>query len=129
VTLLVGGFNGETVAVPHELRDYMLASRFAADRVGVIHNGMEPGSAPSFADRVRARRSLGIDDTAFVVMAVARLDPVKDFPTLIDAFARVRAQLPRARLVIIGDGPERARIETCAARPDLARSGRRLGYP
>jgi L-malate glycosyltransferase len=120
VNPVLSRFNGEIVAVSHELRDYMVASRFAAGRVGVIHNGIEPGSAPSFADRVRARRALGLDDTAFVVMAVARLDPVKDFPTLIDAFAIVRAQMPRARLVIVGDGPERARLEQCAARPDVA---------
>ncbi|HMF97776.1 MAG TPA: glycosyltransferase [Vicinamibacterales bacterium] len=128
VNPLLSRFNGEIVAVSHELRDYMLASRFAADRVGVIHNGIEPGAAPSFADRLRARRSLGIDDSAFVVMAVARLDPVKDFPTLIDAFAMVRAHLSRARLVIVGDGPERARIEARAARPDVAGSVDIIGF-
>ena len=121
-------FKGEIVAVSHELRDYMLASRFAARRVRVIHNGIEPGAAPSFADRMRARRALGIDDQAFVVMAVARLDPVKDFPTLIDAFAIVRAQLPRARLVIVGDGPERAHLEACAARPDLVGAVDVIGF-
>jgi len=128
VNPLLSRFRGEIVAVSHELRDYMLASRFAADRVGVIHNGIEPGAAPSFADRMRARRLLGIDDTAFVVMAVARLDPVKDFPTLIDAFAIVRSQLPRARLVIVGDGPERARLEACAARADVAGSVDLVGF-
>ena len=128
VNPILSRFRGEIVAVSHELRDYMLDSRFAASRVGVIHNGIEPGTAPTFADRLRARRVLGLDEAAFVVMAVARLDPVKDFPTLIDAFAIVRAQLPRARLVIVGDGPERARLEACAARPDVAGSVDIIGY-
>ena len=128
VNPILSRFRGEIVAVSHELRDYMLDSRFAASRVGVIHNGIEPGTAPTFADRLRARRVLGVDEAAFVVMAVARLDPVKDFPTLIDAFAIVRAQLPRARLVIVGDGPERARLEACAARPDVAGSVDIIGY-
>jgi glycosyltransferase involved in cell wall biosynthesis len=114
--------------VSHELRDYMLASRFAERRVGVIHNGIEPGAAPSLGDRVRARRLLGVDDTAFVVMAVARLDPVKDFPTLVDAFAIVRRQLPRARLVIVGDGPERARLEACVDASNAAASVDIIGY-
>ncbi|HXI32084.1 MAG TPA: glycosyltransferase [Vicinamibacterales bacterium] len=128
VNPILSRFRGEIVAVSHELRDYMLDSRFAASRVGVIHNGIEPGTAPTFADRLRARHVLGLDEAAFVVMAVARLDPVKDFPTLIDAFAIVRAQLPRARLVIVGDGPERARLEACAARPDVAGSVDIIGY-
>jgi glycosyltransferase involved in cell wall biosynthesis len=121
-------FNGEIVAVSHELRDYMLTARFAARRVGVIHNGIEPGPAPSQGERLRARRVLGVDDRAFVVMAVARLDPVKDFPTLVEAFAIVRRQLPQARLVIVGDGPERAQLEARVDALDLGPSVDIIGY-
>jgi len=128
VNPVLSHFNGEIVAVSHELRDYMLTSRFAAGRVGVIHNGIEPGPAPSRADRLRARRLLGVDDATFVVMAVARLDPVKDLPTLVDAFAIVRRQLPHARLVIVGDGPERARLETCVDAANLGGSVDIIGY-
>ena len=128
VNPLLSHFNGEIVAVSHELRDYMLTSRFAAGRVGVIHNGIEPGPAPSGADRLRARRLLGVDAATFVVMAVARLDPVKDFPTLVDTFAIVRRQLPHARLVIVGDGPERARLETCVDAANLGGSVDIIGY-
>jgi L-malate glycosyltransferase len=128
VNPVLSRFDGSIVAVSRELRDYMIASRFAGDRVSVIHNGIDPGAPPTLLDRLRARRALKVDDRAFVVMAVARLDPVKDFPTLIDAFAAVRAQIPRARLVIVGDGPERARLEQCAARPDVAGSVDLIGY-
>jgi glycosyltransferase involved in cell wall biosynthesis len=121
-------FNGEIVAVSHELRDYMLTARFAARRVGVIHNGIEPGPAPSQGERLRARRVLGVDDRAFVVMAVARLDPVKDFPTLVEAFAIVRRQLPQARLVIVGDGPERAQLEARVDALNLGPSVDIIGY-
>lgn len=44
-----------------------------------------------------------------VVLALGRLAPAKDFATLIDAFARV--PLSEARLVIIGEGPERDALE------------------
>ncbi|MFC1452893.1 glycosyltransferase [Verrucomicrobiota bacterium] len=45
-----------------------------------------------------------------VVLAVGRLDRQKDYLTLLDAFAGVRAQRD-ARLLILGEGPERKRLE------------------
>src|SRR5690606_23876636 len=44
-------------------------------------------------------------------LAVGRLTPDKNMDMLIRAFARIRAALPDAALVIIGDGPERNRLE------------------
>lgn len=46
-----------------------------------------------------------------VVLSVGRLSPQKDFGTLLRAFARVRERRP-ARLVILGEGPERATLES-----------------
>jgi glycosyltransferase involved in cell wall biosynthesis len=43
-----------------------------------------------------------------VVLGAGRLHPQKDFPTLLRAFARVRAQRP-ARLVVLGSGKRAAR--------------------
>lgn len=45
-----------------------------------------------------------------VVLGVGRLLPVKDFPTLIRAFAKLREERP-ARLMILGEGAERANLE------------------
>jgi len=45
-----------------------------------------------------------------VILGVGRLTKAKDFPTLIRAFALVRRELP-ARLVILGEGEERPRLE------------------
>lgn len=45
-----------------------------------------------------------------VVLGVGRLKPQKDFATLVRAFARLRAER-EARLLILGDGPERRALE------------------
>ncbi|WP_218120356.1 glycosyltransferase [Nitrosomonas sp. Nm132] len=45
-----------------------------------------------------------------VVLAVGKLKRQKDYPTLVRAFARVRAHR-EVRLVILGEGEERARLE------------------
>lgn len=50
-----------------------------------------------------------------VVLGVGRLMVQKNFPALIEAFALVRRELD-ARLVILGEGPERATIEAAVRR-------------
>ena len=46
-----------------------------------------------------------------VLLAVGRLNPQKDFPNLLRAFSIVRGERD-IRLVILGEGPERTRLET-----------------
>ena len=50
-----------------------------------------------------------------VLVTVARLVPEKDLGTLLTAFARVRATGRDVRLLVVGEGPERARLEALAA--------------
>ncbi len=54
-----------------------------------------------------------------VILGVGRLEPQKDFPTLLRAFARVRQQRP-ARLVILGEGKLRDELQRLAAELGLA---------
>jgi glycosyltransferase involved in cell wall biosynthesis len=62
-----------------------------------------------------------------VVLGVGRLTPQKDFPTLLHAFARVRAQLP-VRLLILGEGEKRPELEALIQKLGLARDVRLPGY-
>lgn len=52
-----------------------------------------------------------IGDQPPVILAVGRLAPQKDYPTLIKAFSLVHERTP-ARLVILGEGKERSHIES-----------------
>jgi glycosyltransferase involved in cell wall biosynthesis len=106
-------------AVSEELRQYMCVAGFPGDRVGVVPNGIDPGVEVSAGSRAEARHALGLVNWAPVVGTVARLDPVKDLGTLVQAFARVRQQVPGARLVVVGDGVERARLEQHARQANL----------
>jgi glycosyltransferase involved in cell wall biosynthesis len=80
-------------------------------RSHVIHNAIDPEWGRGSANREKAaqlRTSLGISDRKKVILIVGRLSREKDHLTLLDA---VR-DLPEAtHLVIVGEGPERARIE------------------
>jgi len=58
-------------------------------------------------------------DSRPTVLCVCRMYPRKDVGTLIRAIARVRRALPKVRLVVIGDGPERHRWERLATELQL----------
>ena len=61
------------------------------------------------AEVASIRESLGVAPNEYLIGAVGRLAYSKGFDILIEAFRA--ADLPNARLVILGDGRERARLE------------------
>lgn len=109
---VLGRVPGAFFAVSEELKLHMVREGFPAGRVGVLTNGIEPGPRPGDSERAEARSALGVTDEAFVVGTVARLDPVKGLGFLVDGFAALRRSLPEARLVLVGEGPERPVLET-----------------
>ncbi|PVE20346.1 glycosyl transferase [Microvirga sp. KLBC 81] len=76
---------------------------------------LNPVIDDKFAAKARAEPSPSWpwDDGLPVVLGVGRLVPQKDFSTLIHAFARVR-QRASARLIILGEGEERSKLEQLA---------------
>jgi glycosyltransferase involved in cell wall biosynthesis len=62
-----------------------------------------------------------------VVLGVGRLVPQKDFSTLLRAFAQLRAGR-EARLVILGEGPERRPLEQLARELSVAADVKLPGY-
>ncbi len=58
------------------------------------------------------RRALCLPQDVVVIGTVGRLDPVKDHPNLLRAFASLSQWDEAARLIIVGDGPMRKEIES-----------------
>jgi glycosyltransferase involved in cell wall biosynthesis len=125
---LVGRSVAPMFAVSAALRTHMLAEGFSADRVAVIHNGIDPGPVAGPAARRRARIALGIAPDTFLVGTAARLDPVKDLAVLVNAVAALRARIPSARLVIVGDGPERGALEAAIREHGALDAMQLIGY-
>lgn len=62
-----------------------------------------------------------------VIMAAGRLGRVKDYPTLVRAFARLRAQQP-CRLMILGRGRQQAKLEALARQLGVADEVALVGF-
>jgi len=97
-----------------------------ADRVAVIRNGIDFARTRSGAQdhRNRTRRDLGVLEGQLLIGTVVRLDQVKSYDTLIRAVAMIRDAAARSpappRLVLVGDGAERKRLEQLVAKLNLA---------
>ncbi len=114
-------------AVSHDLRRHLLDEGFPP-RLEVIWNGIDPRSAPTEADRDRARATLGVSAGDLVIGSVGRLDPVKDFPTLLHAVASASSRDPRVRLFIVGDGTEHSALADVIRAERLDERARLLGH-
>jgi glycosyltransferase involved in cell wall biosynthesis len=78
-------------------------------------------------DGPSARARLALDGKR-VVLAVARLVPIKNVQRLLDAMAIVRARLADAHLVVVGDGPESGILRQRAAALGIADAVTFAGY-
>lgn len=85
-----------------------------ADRVVEIPLGFDLEPFLAAPARLDARRRLGLAADAPVVAIVARLVPIKDLDTFLSAVALLRAELPGVEALVVGDGTERARLESLA---------------
>lgn len=107
------------VAVSQGVADDLQGMLGQATGIHVIHNPViddherldphAPPEHPWLADR-----------SLQVVISVSRLSVEKDIPTLMRAFAQLHAQRPDTRLLLLGEGPDRPRLE--ALRTELGLS-------
>lgn len=100
----------------------------AADRVRVVPTGVDTQFFSPPASQAAARSEIGLDTHEPLVLGVGRLAGVKQFDRLITAFAVAAARGLKARLVIAGDGPERARLEGLIATYGMAERIQLAGY-
>lgn len=109
-----------SAAVADRLRDWGVPN----PRIHLVPNGIDARhfrfEPPA---RAAARARLGIPDRAFVVGGVGRLVADKRF----DAAVRAVAEVPDARLLLVGEGPERPALEDLATRLGVADRVRLLG--
>jgi glycosyltransferase involved in cell wall biosynthesis len=92
-------------------------------KVHLVYHGVESGPARSMSTSPRRQLPSGAPESPErVVLAVGRFVAKKGFDHLVRAFARMGPSLHPARLVLVGDGPQRAGLERLAA--TLALGGR-----
>src|SRR5262249_48169803 len=112
-----------TLVAGAALRDELVGAGFA--RVSVLGRGVD-GERFSPARRSAARRARwGAGDSDLVALYVGRLAAEKNIPLAVEAYRAMRRVRGRTRLVVVGDGPLRSRLER--AHPEVVFCGMRTG--
>lgn len=101
----------------------------APDRIFVIYNALEIEyyQKASVEQRLAFGETLGFPPHAIIVGIVANLRPVKAVDVFLRAAKNVAISYPQTRFIVVGEGPERARLELLAAELGIATLVRFLG--
>ena len=114
------------IVVPSESTKIILAERYGiTDQVSVVPTGINPDTFNN-ADGRTLRQQMGWQDN-LVLISVGRLAEEKNWRTLLAAMPPVMAAYPQARLVILGDGDERAALAALAKKLGIAAQVQFLG--
>ena len=95
------------------------------DEIKVVPNGIKLKDFEKHLtkkERHELRDRLGVDDTAPVLLSITRLSREKNISVLISCFKLLQQDLPDAKLLIVGEGPDRAHLERITRRLGLSHS-------
>jgi len=112
-----------TMVPTASMRDEL--ARLGMKNLRVVSRGVD---IALFTPRHRSeqlRASWGVRNGDTVAIYVGRLAPEKNLPLVLEAFEAMRRANPRMRLVLVGDGPERAALQ--ARYPHYIFAGMRIG--
>jgi glycosyltransferase involved in cell wall biosynthesis len=120
------------VCVSKPIHQYMQSVlHVPADRLRTIENGIDVERFSAGAPPLNVRARLGVPDDATLIGSVGRLEVVKGYDVLIDAFALLRARMPGPKavfLVLCGDGSEREALLARAERAGVVDAVRLPGW-
>jgi L-malate glycosyltransferase len=108
------------VAVSHFVEQSVIQSGLSADRVSVIYDGVQIPPEISRPQRENARNQLAIAQNIPCIGNVAAFVPEKGHALLLEAFAKLRAEFPECILLLRGEGPELATLQSLARNLNVA---------
>jgi glycosyltransferase involved in cell wall biosynthesis len=95
--------------------------------IAIVPTGVTIPGALDEAQRTCHRLTLGLEAGAPLCLSVGRLAREKNQTFLLTAFALIRKRLPAARLVLVGEGDDRPRLEKLTRDLDLGESVQFVG--
>jgi glycosyltransferase involved in cell wall biosynthesis len=113
---MLTGITDGFIACAQQHAEYQIQEeKFPKEKVFLIPNGIDTEQfVLSSQSRHQWRSKIGIEPSAPVVGIVAALRPEKNHDLFLQSASLLVNEMPEARFVIVGDGPERERLEELA---------------
>jgi glycosyltransferase involved in cell wall biosynthesis len=96
------------VAVSEDVRQRLLKAGVRKEKIHIVRNGID---LRPFDNAAPSLREISSPDHAPIVGLIGRLAPEKGVDIFLRAAARVVAELPATKFVVIGEGPDREQLE------------------
>ncbi len=109
------------IAISRQVQRHLIDDfKINPDKIRVIHNGVDLKKFKvSSADRVKQLKDKLRLPTFPVIGSIGRFSPVKGFDKLIGAMRHVVKDFPNAQLILIGEGPDKEKLERLCAEERL----------
>jgi glycosyltransferase involved in cell wall biosynthesis len=106
------------ICISERVREEVLAGTGSGARTSVVYNGVDPELFCPAAEPSSNQQK---------ILSVGNLIPIKGHDLLVRATAALAAEFPALSLDLIGEGPERARLESLASKLHIGERVRFLG--
>jgi L-malate glycosyltransferase len=99
------------IAISAQVRNGLIQDGVPASKISLVYDGFVLKPSPLSQSRELSRKRWGIEADHFLVGSVGSLTREKGHEHLIAAWPEIQRKLPAARLLLVGDGPLRSRLE------------------
>lgn len=113
----------QVICVSEHVRERVLAGAGGNCRTAVVYNSVDPALFTPASERTAASS----DPNSLMILSIGNLIPIKGHEYLIRAAADLASDFPSLHWEIIGDGPERRRLQVLANELHVADRVRFLG--
>ena len=117
------------IAVSGWMKEHVTQTfKLPMEKVDAIHNGLDLSMFTGQHDNATARANFQVEPDDLLVTTVGRMTAQKGFDDLLRAFPLVLQSIPKARLLLIGDGYMRGELEALAKKEGVAARTKFTGF-
>ncbi|WP_226643221.1 glycosyltransferase [Mesobacillus subterraneus] len=114
-------------AISTRFKDMVEGYGVSSQKITTIYNGVD-FNEDSISSRKVSRADMKLLQNDFVLLMVARFDPVKRHDIALEAVEQVRRDYPNVKLLLLGDGQTKPEIEKLVKSKDMDKNVIFLGY-